>query len=29
MPTQEEVDEAGLKRIGAPANEKDFLINYL
>lgn len=29
MPTQEEIDEAGLKRLGRPANEKDYLINYL
>jgi len=29
MPTQEEVDEAGLKRLGRPADEKDYLINYL
>jgi len=28
-PTQEEIDEAGLKRLGRPANEKDYLINYL
>jgi len=28
-PTQEEIEEAGLKRLGRPANEKDYLINYL
>jgi len=29
MPTQEEVDEAGLRRLGRAANEKDYLINYI
>jgi len=27
MPTQEEIEDVAIKRIGAPANEKDFLMN--
>jgi len=29
QPSQEEIDEAGLKRLGRPADEKDYLINYI
>lgn len=29
LPSQEEIEQAGLKRLGAPASEKDYLINYL
>lgn len=29
MPTQEEIEDVALKRLGRPANEADYLINFI